>query len=280
MSKEEFKMVGVDGDGNPLYQKIVREPLSEEQIIDVSGDQTEVSVADSVRSKSTVERILDKTQSKQRGASVKNSDFLYADMDPALIKLRHEQSQAQFPNIKLLEKEFVLKVVRRHPIGIVVIWLLTTFVATLLIGVWMMLLAQNSSAITTHNTLLSMEMGVIIIGSIATIAVMFAVIFTRVYRANMLIVTTERVVQVISNSLFDIKTQTIDLSWIEDVSHHQKGFFAMTIDYGSIRLSTIGEETTYYFVLTPNPQAVSTWINDIVFAVKNEYALTDRELKD
>ena len=85
--------------------------------------------------------------------------------------------------------------------------------------------------------------------------------------------------QIISNSLFDTKRQTIDLGWIEDVSYHQKGFFASTIGYGSVRLSTIGDETTYYFVYSPDPQQVSMRINEIVFAVKNERALTEAQIK-
>ena len=46
-----------------------------------------------------------------------------------------------------------------------------------------------------------------------------------------------------------------------------------------MRLSTIGDETTYYFVYSPDPQQVSMRINEIVFAVKNERALTEAQIK-
>lgn len=270
MNQDEYKMVGVDADGKPLYQKV---------------DQGSVNQTDQTHVSATPHRKTELKGTRARMASLdgvcepNNSDFLYQELDPELVRLRHEQSQEQFPDIKLFEKEFVLKVIHRHPIGVAVIWLVSALITMLLVGIWAVLIIQNSSSNIVHQDLFSMSTGMIIIGSIVAIALIFAVIFSRVYRANKLIITTERVVQIISNSLFDTKRQTIDLGWIEDVSYHQKGFFASIIGYGSIRLSTIGDETTYYFVFAPDPQQISMRINEIVFAVKNERPLNEKQVK-
>lgn len=284
MNQDEYKMVGVDADGKPLYQKV-------EQEVKGSVDQTNTpsfiieTNQEGSQNLAEFRRKPELKGARARMASLdgicepSNSDFLYQELDPELVRLRHEQSQEQFPDIKLFEKEFVLKVIHRHPIGVAVIWLVSALITTLLVGIWAMLIIQNSSSNVIHQDLFSMSTGMIIIGSIISIALIFAVIFSRVYRANKLIITTERVVQIISNSLFDTKRQTIDLGWIEDVSYHQKGFFASIIGYGSIRLSTIGDETTYYFVFAPDPQQISMRINEIVFAVKNERPLNEKQVK-
>lgn len=278
MNQDEYKMVGVDADGKPLYQKVDNDSSQ-------TVDKAPMSSTIANRPQSYSGRQMPAKGVKARMASLdgvceaSNSDFLYQELDPALVRLRHEQSQERFPDIKFLEKEFVIKVIHRHPIGVAVIWLVAALITTLLVGIWAMLIVQNSSSNVIHQDLFSMSTGMIIIGSIISISLIFAVIFSRVYRANYLIVTTERVVQVISNSLFDTKRQTIDLGWIEDVSYHQKGFFASTIGYGSVRLSTIGDESTYYFVFAPEPQQISAHINEIVFAVKNERPLTETQIK-
>ena len=278
MNQDEYQMVGVDADGQPLYRKVDR----------TSNDPANTSVEPSASANQPARAKKHAPEPKGMAARMAsldgvceahNSDYLYKALDPELVRLRHEQSQEQFPDIQFMDKEFVIKVVHRHPIGVAVIWLVSALITTLLVGIWAMLIIQNSSSNVVHQDLFSMSTGMIIIGSIISIAIIFAIIFSRVYRANCLIVTTERVVQIISNSLFDTKRQTIDLGWIEDVSYHQKGFFASTIGYGSVRLSTIGDETTYYFVYSPDPQQVSMRINEIVFAVKNERALTEAQIK-
>lgn len=259
--QEEYKVVGVDASGNPLYQKVVKSNGGSKYKQAAKGVHARMSSLDGVCKVGC------------------ESDFLYSNLNPEVVKLRHNQSQEQFPEIKFMDKEFVLRVIHRHPIGVVIIWLVAALITMLLVGIWAVLLVQNSQASVVHDELFSLNTGMLIIGSIIAIALIFAVIFSRVYRANKLIITTERVVQVISNSLFDTKRQTIDLGWIEDVSYHQRGFFAAIVGYGSLRLSTIGDETTYYFIFTPDPQAVNMKINEIVFAVKNERPLTEQQIQ-
>ncbi len=98
----------------------------------------------------------------------------------------------------------------------------------------------------------------------------FAYIVSSIYSANKFVVTTERVVQYMSNGLFDKKKQTIDLGWIEDVSYHKTGIFASIFNFGSVRLSTIGDESTYYLKTVKSPEIVSSQLNELVLAVKNQ----------
>ncbi|MDO4870490.1 MAG: PH domain-containing protein [Candidatus Saccharibacteria bacterium] len=263
MSQEyEYKMVGNDEQGNPLYQRVPKHI------------ETEESQPDNVHNKPPIISKKDKSRKVER-----NSDFLYEGLDESWISLRHQQSVEHFPDLKMLEKEFVLKVITRHKIGIVAIWGTALIIALLLTLVWINVSLNNySNNFGLVNQESALGDGSVIIALIMVMIALFAWIFTKVYRTNKLVITTERVVQYISNGLFDYKTQTIDLGWVEDVSYHRKGFLATLFNYGSVRLSTIGDESTYYFILTPKPDKTASELNDIVFAVKNEYPLVDKVL--
>ena len=70
-------------------------------------------------------------------------------------------------------------------------------------------------------------------------------------------------------SLFTRKEQTVSLANIEDASYDQKGIIQMLFNYGSIRLSTEGDETTYRFSYVANPKEQIAILNNAVEAFKN-----------
>jgi hypothetical protein len=87
---------------------------------------------------------------------------------------------------------------------------------------------------------------------------------TIIYNDNHFYVTNESVIQKIRTGLFASREQIIALSGIEDASYHQDGLLQYMLGYGSIRLSTIGDETTYRFNLVQNPQRELTTLNNAV----------------
>jgi hypothetical protein len=70
-------------------------------------------------------------------------------------------------------------------------------------------------------------------------------------------------------SLFARKEQTVSLANIEDASFDQHGIIQMLFNYGSIRLSTEGDETTYRFTYVSNPKKQIELLNNAVEAFKN-----------
>jgi hypothetical protein len=90
-----------------------------------------------------------------------------------------------------------------------------------------------------------------------------------VYLSNRFYLTNESVVQEIQVSLFSKHEQTVSLSNIEDASYRQTGFLQSLLDYGSIRLSTEGDETTYRFNYVSNPKQEIATLNNAVEAFKN-----------
>jgi hypothetical protein len=65
------------------------------------------------------------------------------------------------------------------------------------------------------------------------------------------------------------KEQTVSLANIEDASFDQHGIIPTLLNYGSIRLSTEGDETTYRFTYVSNPKKQIEILNNAVEAFKN-----------
>lgn len=90
-----------------------------------------------------------------------------------------------------------------------------------------------------------------------------------VYLSNRFFLTNESVIQEIQTGLFTHKEQTVSLANIEDASYNQTGPVQTILDYGSIRLSTEGDETTYSFNYVANPKYYISILNNAVEAFKN-----------
>ena len=90
-----------------------------------------------------------------------------------------------------------------------------------------------------------------------------------IYEANRLYLTNERVIQNIQVSLFANREQTVSLSNIEDASYTKTGILSTIFDYGSVRLSTEGDETTYRFSHASQPKEQVAILNNAVESFKN-----------
>lgn len=170
-------------------------------------------------------------------------------------------------HLNLSRGEVVLSDVRRHPIGVLQIYFVAAFVLlALLFGGGALVMYLNS---TSHEGIVggtAFPFPTTLITGLAfglgLLTVVIAAIAIHVYRGNRLFVTNESIIQFIQTSLFSTKQQTISLGNIEDVSYEQSGVMPHIFNYGTIRLSTEGEETTYYFRYAAHPKDQAAKIND------------------
>ena len=95
------------------------------------------------------------------------------------------------------------------------------------------------------------------------------------YKANRFIVTNERAVQIIVRGLMDQTKQVINLESAEDISFAQKGIFQHLLDYGTIRLSTTGDETTYTFPLAKNPAKAAEILGEVAESARENQPVPD-----
>lgn len=183
------------------------------------------------------------------------------------VKAKHERSVRKYPYLNLSEGEFVITTVRRHPIGLVIPMALGSFMIALLIVV-----ASNYAAISASMGLQGP------IGDPAVVSVplylfsllvalgMFVVYY--VYVSNRFFLTNESVIQLIQVTLFSRHEQTVSLINIEDASFTQTNIIQEVFNYGTIRLSTEGEHTTYLFTYVSSPKALIDLVNNAIECFK------------
>ena len=72
------------------------------------------------------------------------------------------------------------------------------------------------------------------------------------------------------------KKQVINLESIEDISYSREGILQHLFDYGTVKLSTVGDESTYTFPFSPNPDKKAEFLSDIVEAARENQMLSDK----
>lgn len=192
------------------------------------------------------------------------------DIPPEVQRL-HEESTRRYPQLNLSKEEYIVSAVKRHPIGLLKIWsialmLILAFMA-LIIGFFMNGGAQTASAFGDAGSFATIGTAVLVILIVMVLAGAF--VATYVYNANRFFLTNESVIQEIQTSLFSKHEQTVSLANIEDASYKQGGILQSLLDYGTIRLSTEGDETTYRFTYVSRPKRHIATLNNAVESFKN-----------
>ncbi|MDN5275499.1 MAG: hypothetical protein JWN33_148 [Candidatus Saccharibacteria bacterium] len=189
------------------------------------------------------------------------------------VRRKHDDSAQRYPHINLSEGEYVLRAVKRHPIGLFFPMGLGIFMIALILA-----LLINFSALTDTLGLSDVMNVSTIIIPVLLFVILIALgmyIVYYVYTSNEFYLTNESVVQQIQTSLFTRSEQTVSLANIEDASFVQSGILPQLLDYGSIRLSTEGDETTYRFNYVARPKDHIETLNNAVEAFKNGRPVSD-----
>lgn len=183
------------------------------------------------------------------------------------LQKKHDESKRMFPELNLSRGEHVVLKLHRHPLGLVAPVGVTTFLLSLLVALWVMypVVLDND----TLGQLPSLGVASVIIVCLGVLTAIFGYIAVWVYQRNTFFLTNESVIQEIQHSLFSKHEQTVSLGSIEDASFRQSGLTQTMFNYGTIRLSTEGEETTYRFHYVSNPKQQVAILNDAVEDFKN-----------
>lgn len=189
---------------------------------------------------------------------------------PPEILARHEESQKKYPQLNLSRGEYVINAVKRHPIGVLQIWFIVVLLILLFGATYAMLfLGQSPSELLSEGLNQEQSGAGLLLLALSVLIVMGGVVATYIYNANRFYLTNESVIQEIQTTLFSRHEQTVSLSNIEDASYKQNGVLPMIFDFGTIRLSTEGDETTYSFSYVAKPKKHIAVLNNAVEAFKN-----------
>ena len=183
------------------------------------------------------------------------------------LKAKHEQAKLDYPYLNLSEGEYVILDIKRHPVGLwgpliggifsIVILLSMVFIYPIFISEYGMSSLPGFEVVFLCSLPICLLIG------------LFTYINAWVYMRNQFFLTNESVIQEIQRGLFSRHEQTVSLGSIEDASFEQNGVLQTMLNYGSIRLSTEGEETTYRFYFVSNPKEQIARLNNAVESFKN-----------
>lgn len=189
-------------------------------------------------------------------------------------KRRHERSVHVYPDLNLSEHEYVISAIRRHPIGLIV----PLTIGVLLIATALTILFNYTDIIASINITGQLADPSVVAFPIILFSAFVAlgmITIYYVYIHNRFYLTNESVIQEIQVTPFSKHEQTASLGNIEDASYYQEGVFQQMFNYGSIRLSTQGDETTYRFNYVANPKQHIAALNNAVEAFKNGRPVSD-----
>ncbi len=190
-------------------------------------------------------------------------------MDKSLVKIRHERSKKDFPGLKLEDDEYVEFAFRRAKacllmiLGGISVGLVIVLLAFLLV-----LMGQSVLDEMGKNYLF------IILFTLLAVAIMAGVIALMIYKGNKLFITNKHVIQMVMTSPVVSSINIIDLSSVEDASFRRNNLMENLFHYGTLRLSTVGDETTYTFkysdVSGEDLKAITKLISDAKKEAKKE----------
>jgi len=196
------------------------------------------------------------------------------------LAMKHKRSSEMYPDIDLSDSEYVLKVARRHPIGLFI--QLSISLVIFLAAFLPIIFASTVNSFL--NDMISTEIPLYVFASISIILILCSLgigaVILFVFKNNKLYLTNESVIQRVQISLFSKQEQSVSLGSIEDSSYKKTNILQTIFNYGDVRLSTVGDETTYRLSYVANPKEYMTTLDHAVEAFKNGRPITDSDIVD
>ena len=217
---------------------------------------------------------------KDLGAPIRVQPVMHVEVpdgDPQTIKARHDRSVKKYPEITVDEDEYVVLSMRRHSLGYLLNIIFSSIIAVFLISAWIIICFMTNPLPIPANFKPQLS---IIFGSITLLLILLTYVNYVVYRANRIVITNERAIQWISTTIMSQKKQVINLESIEDISYSRDGILQHLFDYGTVKLSTVGDESTYTFAFSPNPDKKAEFLSDVVEAARENQILSDKLFED
>lgn len=185
-------------------------------------------------------------------------------MDNFLAGSKEGNRPRQRADKNIAPDEHVITIAYQHPVGIIIMYIaaFACFVVALFIISSLLPTVFNNSAtayglVTFFTLIAAVLLGVILAAG------------TFVYRQSSLTITDRNVIQVLQQGLFNRKISQISLANVEDVTSHQKGFFANAFNFGVIKIETAGEQANFHFTYCPDSNKVSK----IILDAKDEFLI-------
>lgn len=193
-------------------------------------------------------------------------------MKAELSKVQHARSAKDFPEIDLEQDEYVVLYIKRSRIGLAFIW---AVVAIMVVAMSLVLIFFVNSDASLDNTVFQMNDAAshyfrLIIFILYVLFFFGGFVAQNIYDSNYIYVTNRRIIQKSRSTIFANSTNIIELRRIEDVSFHQSSLVDHICNFGTLRMSTVGEETTYTLKYVDTPHDEVKTISHLVYECKKD----------
>lgn len=164
-----------------------------------------------------------------------------------------------FDLIEFDDQEKLHYEIRKHPFGLLLIYFVGLFVSfAVMAATFGAAWALGGDPLEIGAQSNSIRTALIIIGTILVLlALLMTFVGAYIYQSNVVLVTSEKLTQVVYRTIFDRKISQLSIGDTQDVTVRQTGAFARIFDYGTLVVETAGEQQNYTFTYVPKPYEAS-----------------------
>ena len=145
--------------------------------------------------------------------------------------------------------EQVIFELKRHPIGIIITYIMTALVVFLLAVIALVV----APGLATGSAEQIRTWGIVGLFIFVVLAVIFNLIATYIYWGNRWVLTDDSITQIAQTSLFHKETSSLGLESLEDVTAEKRGILTHIFNYGILKAETAGHRSKFVFFFAPNP---------------------------
>ncbi|MBA3758477.1 PH domain-containing protein [Candidatus Saccharibacteria bacterium] len=165
------------------------------------------------------------------------------------------RAKSFFNMIEFDDNEELVWEIRKDPFGLFLIYFTGAAISAVIFSV----LVLGALLFDTDFLGLGIELGSLrpIIIAIGFFLTVFSLVGTAIgaylYQSNVVLITSEKVAQLLYKTIFDRKISQLSIGDVQDVTVTQKGVLARIFKYGTLVIETAGEQANYNFTFTPDP---------------------------
>lgn len=165
------------------------------------------------------------------------------------------RAKSFFSMIEFDKEERLIWEIRKHPFGLFIVYFTGLVISAFLFMVLVLgPLVYNGNLLGIEIELGAFRPVLIGLGFLLTVlGLVGTAIGAYLYQANVVLVTSEKIAQLLYANLFNRKISQLSIGDVQDVSVQQVGIFARIFNYGTLVIETAGEQNNYVFTFTPLP---------------------------
>lgn len=158
------------------------------------------------------------------------------------------QSTIPNPLSAMQPEEQIVCEIKRHPIGIFIVFGISGLVIILL-AIFAFVVVPGGTTSSSARIGAGLAFLLITVGSM-----LFAFVANIIYWGNHWVVTTDSITQMQQTSLFNRESSQLSLGNLEDMAAEKKGVLATIFNFGILKAETAGEREKFLLAYCPRPE--------------------------